>query len=35
MEGGEPLDGYYTTYGYMLNGVEYATIEEAIEANQQ
>jgi hypothetical protein len=27
------MDGY-TTYGYELNGIEYATVEEAYEAQQ-
>ena len=27
--------GYYTKYGYMLNGVLYASDREAIEAQQE
>ena len=35
LKGGEPLEDGYTDFGYMLNGIEYATVEEALEANQQ
>lgn len=34
MEGGEPMDDGYTEFGYRLDGIEYATIEEALEAQQ-
>ena len=33
-EGGEPMDDGYTEFGYRLDGIEYATIEEALEAQQ-
>ena len=27
--------GYYTEYGYMLNGILYATEQEALEAQKE
>jgi hypothetical protein len=30
--GGEAVNGRYTAYGYLLNGVLYATEQEALEA---
>ena len=31
-EGGEPLEDGYTDFGYRLNGIEYATDTEALDA---